>query len=336
MEELFLRRERLFCSRKFSSAVIYSEGSTCANFSYFAGFWLDGCCLVLKKNRGVVLASRMNERQARMLSRYPVLAYGKSPAMQIRKLCGNGPVAYSGYEMSARRFFALKKKAGLRLLDAGEEMLSIRAEKSAAEIRKIGACARLAREILEGLEPWKFKTERQLAAELQILALKSGAEASFPPIVASDGNSAHPHHQPGSKRLGRMVLVDFGVRLDGYCSDITRCYFKGEGGRERQEYEKCAEAFGKIAGGLEKCQRGKDAAKLARRVLRECGLPSLIHSAGHGIGLEVHEKPNIGRKSQDRLPPGTVLAIEPAAYFKKFGVRFEDMVVRTEDGWRII
>jgi Xaa-Pro dipeptidase len=87
---------------------------------------------------------------------------------------------------------------------------------------------------------------------------------------------------------------------------------------------------------LEDCKAGKDVALLSERLLQSYGFPPLVHSIGHGVGMEVHEYPSLGKQSKDELAAGTVLAIEPAAYFKRYGVRFEDMVLRTKKGWKRI
>jgi Xaa-Pro aminopeptidase len=335
MDELAKRRKLLFSGANFSSAIIHSGDSAAsqsANFAYFAGFWLDGCYLILKKGGGTVIAHRMNEAEARRLSSYPVRRFLEKPLQQVRRLCGRGKVGFCASELPAKRFLALRKAAGLRLVDAGDKMLAVRSAKSAGELRALAASAALARRILGRLNPWKFRSERELARHLCMLAVENGAEVSFPPIVATDGNASHPHHSPTGRRLGGMVLVDFGVRLGGYCSDFTRCYFRKKGSKEEKAYRKCVLAFRKIAGALAKCRTGGDVAALSEKALAEQGLPKMIHSIGHGIGLDVHEKPLLSRGSKDSIS-GAVMAIEPAAYFRRFGVRYEEMVAFKGGRW---
>ena len=167
------------------------------------------------------------------------------------------------------------------------------------------------------------------------MALDEGAEISFEPIVATGANSARPHHIPEKRKLGNFVLVDFGVRLDGYCSDFTRCYFRGECRKEREAYEKCRQVLEGMRKGLSGCRTGADVTRLAEKLMKENGLPKLAHAIGHGIGLEVHEYPRLNANSKDAVE-GAALAIEPAAYFAAFGVRYEMMVAGVLGKWREI
>jgi len=338
MKEIFERRRRLFAGAKFSAALFcsgdQSKGES-ASFGYFSGCNVDGSYLVLKKKGGVLLTHEMNYDEARESCRYPVRKFGTKPAKDLKKACGRGHVGFAPSEMPAARYMALKKMAKLALVNAGEKIAEARGRKSRGEMGKIEAAARIARKILNGLQPWKFGTEEKLSAHLKMEALRLGCDISFEPIVATGKNSAQPHHKSGSARLGRFVLVDFGVKKDGYCSDFTRCYFRGKkAAREKAAYEKCRKIYGEIVRALPKCKTGKDVALLSGKLLKEYGFPPLIHSIGHGIGMEVHEYPHLGAKSDDTLE-GAAIAIEPAAYYKgKFGVRFEGMAAKTEKGWK--
>ncbi|MCX6770929.1 MAG: M24 family metallopeptidase [Candidatus Micrarchaeota archaeon] len=339
MDEIARRRQMLFSGTGFSAALFHSgglPGGASAPFSYFSGCSVDGSYLVLNRRGGMLLTHEMNFVEAKEKCRYPVRVFGSKPAKDLKGACGRGKIAFCPSEMSAARYFALRKKAKLRLVDAGDKIEAVRGRKSEGEVEKLAAAARIARKILARLVPWKFGTEERLAAHLKMEALRQGCEIAFEPIVAAGRNSAHPHHRSGSARLGNFVLVDFGVKKDGYCSDFTRCYFRGEGmARERETYGKCRKIHRDIVKALPKCKTGKDVALLGAKLIKEAGLPPLIHSIGHGIGMEVHEFPHLGAKSRDSLGGGT-LAIEPAAYFKKFGVRYEGMVAHVKGKWREI
>ncbi len=338
MHKIAKRRKKLFSGAKFTAALFCNEDaakgpSPC--FSYFSGCNVDGSCLVLKKNKGVLFTSRMNYSQAKKVSYYPVKVPGKKPGKELKKACGSGKVAICAYEISAKEFLSLKRKTKLKLVDESKKMHSARGQKSGNEVAKLAASARVARKILAKLKPWKYKTEKKLANALKIMALKAGAEISFEPIAATGKNSSFPHHSPGKAKLQDFVLVDFGVKYNGYCSDLTRCYFRKRKMREEEAYEKCKKVFDEMLIGLSKCKTGKHACRLSEKLMEKHKLPEMIHSVGHGIGIEVHEFPRIGKKSKDLLS-GTVIAIEPASYFKGFGVRFEDMLVNTKKGWKRI
>ena len=338
MDELSLRRKKLFSGAKFQSALFYNgdaaRGSS-ASFRYFSGCNVDGTYFALKRDGGVLLANEMNYRMAKSLSPYPVKLLGREPAKALRQAAGRGKVAVCGVEMHATRFLALQKKAKLRLVDESERINAVRGGKSESERKLLAKSAGISRKILGKLEPWEHKTEEGLASALKIMALEAGTEISFEPIVATGPNSALPHHNPTGKKLGDAVLVDFGVKKNGYCSDFTRCYFRKVGTKEVAAYEKCVDIFDDILDGLGSCGKGRDVAALSEKLFKKYALPKLVHSIGHGIGLDVHEYPHLGGKSDDSLEDA-VLALEPAAYFKSFGVRFEEMVAHTKKGWRKI
>ena len=340
MTEILERRRRLFAGAAFSTALFCSGDSATgggASFGYFSGCGVDGSYLVLKKNGGVLLTHSMNYSEAKETCRYPVRKFGKEPAKDLKTACGRGKIGFAPSEMTAARYLALRRMARLALVNAGEKIAEVRGRKGKGEVQKIAAAAKITRKILDRLQPWKFRTEAELDAHLRILTLKEGCTLAFEPIVATGKNSAQPHHKTGSARLGNFVLVDFGVKKNGYCSDFTRCYFRGKNAaRERAAYEKCRKIYWEIVRALPKCKAGKDVALLSGKLLKKYGMPPLIHSIGHGIGMEVHECPHLGAKSGELLE-GAVLAVEPAAYFAgKFGVRYEGMVAHVNGKWREI
>ena len=336
MDEISLRRKKLFSGAAFSCAILYngdaSDGVS-PSFAYFSGCGIDGSYLVLKRNRSTLFVNGMNVREAKQDSYYPVKVMGREAAKQLRKECGTGKIGFSAAEMPAARYLALRKRAKLKLVDATEKMLQARGGKTDNEKRALAVSASIARRILANFNPWKHRTEEGAASALKIAALSSGVEISFEPIVATGKNSSMPHHKPAKRKLGDFVLVDFGVKYNGYCSDFTRCYFRGKCARERAAYGKCQKIFGEMKYGLANCKNGEEVTQLSERLMTEHGLPKMIHSIGHGIGLDVHEYPHLSLKSRDSLQ-GAVLAIEPAAYFADFGVRYEEMLLNTKKGWK--
>jgi len=171
-----------------------------------------------------------------------------------------------------------------------------------------------------------------------------GAVVSFPPIVAFGKNSSIPHHQTGdsilgpessSGREGQIILLDFGVKYDDYCSDMTRTVFFGKPSKEQQKiYETVLSAQQKAVDYINKTLKsGKKiwASKVdiaARDYIISKGFPTIPHSLGHGIGLEVHEHPSLSPKSKEDLKSGMVFSIEPGIYIPNLGgVRIEDLFV---------
>lgn len=182
-------------------------------------------------------------------------------------------------------------------------------------------------------------SEKEVAWNLEKFIKDHRAEISFPTIVAFGKNSAIPHHQTGDtvleKKDGQFVLLDFGVKFENYCSDMTRTIFFGNPSRKQKEiYETVLNAQKQAIDFINSSFReGKQikAAKVdkaARDYIISKGYLSIPHSLGHGIGLQVHEYPHISPKSKEILKEGMVFSIEPGIYILDYGgVRIEDLFV---------
>jgi Xaa-Pro aminopeptidase len=186
------------------------------------------------------------------------------------------------------------------------------------------------------------RSENSVAAEIEYAARRGGAEKmSFDTIVAAGPRSALPHGVASAAAIPRngFVVMDFGVILAGYCSDMTRTVHMGRpNAAMRGMYEAVREA--QLAG-IEAVRPGVEAGKVdraARRVLSAASLARYFtHSTGHGVGLEVHEPPRVARAAVEVLRPGMVITIEPGVYLPgKAGVRIEDMVLVTERGVEVL
>jgi Xaa-Pro aminopeptidase len=184
--------------------------------------------------------------------------------------------------------------------------------------------------------------EQDLAAELEYRMRRLGAEKpAFETIVAGGVRSALPHAQPTAARIGRgsLVVVDMGAFENGYASDMTRMLFLGTPTtRVKRTYRAVLEA--QLAA-IDTVRAGAKTAAVdgaARRVLKDHGLDRFfVHSTGHGLGLEIHEPPRVGKRDKTRLKVGMAITIEPGVYMEDFGgIRIEDTVVVTETGCRIL
>ncbi len=184
--------------------------------------------------------------------------------------------------------------------------------------------------------------ETDVAAQLELHARLAGAEAmSFETIVASGARSALPHGRATGAKLPKrgFVTLDFGVVLDGYCSDMTRTVHLGKASqREWDVYHSVLEAqeaaVATVAPGVT-CGAVDEA---ARSVLRKAKLgKAFSHSTGHGVGLEIHEGPRVAAKQEQVLEPGMMITIEPGAYLEgEFGVRIEDLLLVTDKGAEVL
>ena len=220
----------------------------------------------------------------------------------------------------------------------------LRQVKDADELAIIAKAAQLGCELFEDLLP-KIEsgtTEIAVAAQLEFAARSRGAEGmSFETIVASGPRSAMPHGHAGPSRLPRngFVTLDFGVILDGYCSDMTRTVHLGKvSSPERFAYEAVLEAQQEAVEAVHPGATCGEVDEAARGVLRKAGLDEYFtHSTGHGVGIEIHEPPRIAKEQDTVLVPGMVVTIEPGIYIAgKFGIRIEDMVVVTKGAPRVL
>jgi Xaa-Pro aminopeptidase len=184
--------------------------------------------------------------------------------------------------------------------------------------------------------------ESELAAELEYRMRRLGAEKpSFDTIVAGGLRGALPHAQPTAAKLerGQLVVVDMGALENGYCSDMTRMLFLGRPGpKVKQMYAAVLEA--QLAA-IDCVRAGVSTARVdraARNVLKAHGLDrAFVHSTGHGLGLEIHEPPRLGKRDKHKLAAGMAITIEPGVYVEDFGgIRIEDTVVVTENGCEIL
>jgi Xaa-Pro aminopeptidase len=237
---------------------------------------------------------------------------------------------------------------GVELAPAGGLVEQLRAVKDAGELDRIRAAAALADEALEALlgRGLAGRTEHAVALDLEDemrhRGADLGAEPSFPSIVAAGANGALPHAQSRPVEIpgGTLVIVDWGARLDGYCSDCTRTFATGPLDDEAQAvYELVRRAQ---LTGLEVVRAGvtgRDADAAARAPIDEAGFGERFgHGLGHGVGLEVHEAPRLAKTGgDDALVAGNVVTVEPGVYLPgRFGVRIEDLVVVTEAGADVI
>lgn len=233
---------------------------------------------------------------------------------------------------------------GLKVKDSGAAFTEIMAVKHAYEIENIKLACKAADDAFISLLP-RIKegmSENEVAAELEYLMRLNGASGtSFPTIVAFGKNSSVPHHETGADRLcfGDIVLIDFGCKVNGYCSDCTRTFLFGDDnkhGEFKTAYRHVLKAHMLVKEKLKSGDSGVIADGYARDYLKEQGLDKYFtHSLGHGIGINVHESPYLSPKSSNILFDGMVFSDEPGVYFAgKFGIRIEDTVML--DGGKVV
>ena len=237
--------------------------------------------------------------------------------------------------LSFERAEALRKKGHI-LKDAMPALRKAMLYKTERELSLIQRACEIAEDAFNLLLPElkEGMTERDAAALLEYHMRSLGAEGtSFDTICAFGANGSVPHHATGSAKLkfGDPVLIDFGCKAEGYCSDITRTFLYGDDGKHadfKKAYAEVYQAHELVKEQVRAGMTGREADEVARASLRKAGLDRFFtHSLGHGIGLQIHEYPTLSPRSESVLEDGMVFSDEPGVYFAgEFGIRIEDSV----------
>ncbi|MDD5147598.1 MAG: Xaa-Pro peptidase family protein [Candidatus Daviesbacteria bacterium] len=357
MFEFRIKKLRELLVKENLDAILISSVS---NISYLTGYTNFS-----KEEREAYLIITKKEQFIVTDGRYSGVIKRQVPHFKLLELAG---------ENSLKNIFA--KFARLKVLGIEEDEITVsehkmlkkhfkkmkhldikshRSVKTDDEIKKIEQAAKL------GDKAFKYIlgkirsgiSEKDLAYELESFIKKNKADLSFPPIIAFGRNSAIPHHQTGETKLdkkeGQFILLDFGVKLENYCSDMTRTIFFGSPtDKQKKIYKVILEAQQKAVDYINsaiksgKKVKADEVDRAARDYITSKGYPVIPHSLGHGVGLQVHEHPSLSSKSRDILKTGMVFSIEPGIYLPNFGlprfageaggVRIEDLFVPGKAG----
>jgi len=254
-----------------------------------------------------------------------------------------GKVGFEDDHVSVRTLAKLNEKLpeGAEAVAAGGAVEGLRRVKDEGELAAIAEASKLADAALKATveEGFVGKTERAVADAFEAHVRAGGGSLSFDTIVASGPNGAQPHAEPGPKVIerGELVVFDMGAKLDGYCSDGTRTYATGDPGDEgREVYETVLKAQLAALEAIRAGAIGEDVDRVARQIIDDAGHKEHFgHGLGHGVGLDIHEEPRLSPRSDDVLAVNEVVTVEPGIYLAgDLGVRIEDFVVVTEDGYR--
>lgn len=319
------------------------------NVRYLTGFTGSNGLLVLLPGRPVFFTDPRYRIQAAQEVDCRVRVTTGPILPQVAALLSSARSRRIGFEksrMSVEGFQTLKDALPMRssLEPVAGWIERQRMIKSASEIAAIRrsvdlnsrAFEQAARHVRPGMR------ESELAAELDYRSRRLGAEGpAFETIVAAGTRTALPHARPTAARLpsNGMVLVDMGAMLAGYASDMTRMLFLGKAApRARRMYNAVLEAQLAAIDIVRPGVKAQAVDRAARRVLARHQFDrAFVHSTGHGLGLEIHEPPRVGKKEKTALEKGMVITIEPGVYFEDFGgIRIEDTVVVTANGCDVL
>jgi len=319
------------------------------NVRYLTGFTGDNGNVLVTPEKAVLFTDPRFEIQAAQEVECQVRIAKGPLVMDVLAAIKRLRLKRIGYEparMTCDAFESLKSRLPLHasLEPVNGWVEELRMVKSPGEIERIRrsvdtnstAFEQAVRRVKPGMK------ESELAAELEYRMRRLGAEKpAFDTIVAGGARSALPHAQPTSARLenGHLVVVDMGALQDGYCSDMTRMLFLGApGAKVKRTYRAVLEAQLAAIDAVRAGALTRNVDRAARQVLKGYGLDrAFVHSTGHGLGLEIHEPPRVGRKDKTRLRAGMAITIEPGVYLENFGgIRIEDTVLVTDTGCEIL
>lgn len=339
-----INRVRAYLKKKKLDALILSSS---ANISYLTDSpSRDSYLLISKKDLIYLTDSRYLQVAKRTLGgRLTIKKIDRSFYQTLQALCSSLRVKRLGFEEKYLPYYSYRKitaslKGKVKLLPSGGVVEGSREIKSAKELNKIRQASRITKEALKFARRIvaSGKTELEIAADLErFIKYRGASDSAFKVIVASGSNSSYPHHLTSKRKIKKndIVLIDIGVDYLGYKSDLTRVFFLGKINPLVQSVfdiikEAQTQAIKKVKPGIPV----RDIDLTARRRISEFGYGEyFIHNTGHGIGLEVHEAPNISSKETKRIRAGMVFTIEPGVYLPgKFGIRIEDLVLVTEKG----
>lgn len=308
------------------------------NIFYYTGFTSEDALVFITHQRQILVTD----------SRYTVQAKLEAPDFEIRDISEGLAKITAGLDCDVLGFeenvvtvsgLAQYQKFGKKLVPMNDLISKPRKVKDDREIKKIAAAEALGdKAFADFIANFRHgMTEREVALELEFYMRKNGASGtSFDTIVASGKRSSMPHGVATDKviGIGDFVTIDFGCKLDGYCSDMTRTILVGKcSDRQREIYEIVLKAQKAAIESIKPGVRCSEIDAVARNIIAEAGFgENFGHSLGHSVGIEIHEKPNFAPKSEDIVEIGNVMTVEPGIYIEGFGgVRIEDVIAVGEN-----
>ncbi len=267
-----------------------------------------------------------------------VLEYPRSTRL-ADLLSGYKCIAMPLDRISANEYESLKN-SGFDVVDSTLSFKNAMAVKDGGEIANIKLACEATDKAFEQLLPQikEGMTENDVAALLEYLMRKNGASGtSFETICAFGANGSVPHHQTGKSvlKFGDPILIDFGCKINGYCSDCTRTFLFGDDGKHeefKKVYERVLEAHVLVKEQFKEGMLGHEGDAIARKYLEKYGLAKYFtHSLGHSLGINIHEFPNLSPSDNNVFKNGMVFSDEPGVYVAgQLGIRIEDTVTLSD------
>ena len=303
---------------------------------YITGFAAEnGFVIVDKDGTTLYTDKRYIEAAEKLFADTDVTPVLFTKAEALKRLATYKTVGISFNQTSHIEFITLQD-AGVNAVNIDKAFETVMSVKTEEELANIAKACEIAEDAFNLLLPQikEGMTETEVAALLEYNMRKLGAQGvSFDTIVAFGAHASVPHYETGTTKLqfGDPILIDFGCKVNGYCSDITRTFLYGDDGKHedfKKAYNAVLTAHNLVKEKLVSGMTGTQADAIAREYLKEQGYGDLFtHSLGHGIGLNVHEFPSVSPRGENVLVDGMVFSDEPGVYEAgKFGIRIEDTV----------
>lgn len=318
------------------------------NIKYICGFSGSSAMILFSRSKRHLLVDSRYYDEAKQAKTELMTGFDIVPIQGGRTLYNlilSGGIKRLGFEPMHMTFhqydFMVSNYRDIEMVSILNFVESFRAVKSSDAIEAVRKSAEIAEStFLEILNFVKIgMTERDVKEEVERVMRYKGAEnTAFKTIIVSGSRSALPHGLPSDKIIGDgdFLTLDYGCIYNGYCSDITRTIVMGKSSeKQRHLYNLISDAQQAAIDAVKPQTLAKHVDEAARKIIKLSGYgPYFKHGLGHGVGFEVHELPRLTEDSPDVLQSGMVLAIEPGVYIEKFGgVRVEDMIIVTEDGY---
>ena len=317
------------------------------NRRYFTGMKSsDGTVIAFRDMAYLIIDFRYIEKARATVTAAEVIEQKKlySQLNELIRKHGAANIAVESQTLTVSRLHTLRAQLkDVEVIDTdvlSNEINALRSVKDEYELDCIKKAQGIAERAFEDILSFIHEgvTERQIALELNRLMFEYGAEdLSFETIALSGENTSMPHGVPSDKPVknGEFVLMDYGAVYKGYHSDMTRTICVGEPDEEmRKVYNIVLEAQTAAINAAHAGMTGHELDEIARSIISDAGYDSCFgHSLGHGVGLEIHERPNASPNNMLPLNVGAVVTVEPGIYIAgRFGVRIEDFVILTENG----
>ena len=307
------------------------------NVRYLTGFASSNAALLVERDRVRLFTDFRYWSAAQDVA-------GVEPVMTKRNLIAELAEALSGrigFERTLQYgLYETLRDGGLDLVPTSGLVEGLRAVKDEEELQTMRRACAITDRVFERLTEVRFvgRTEQEVAWDLAELFHEEGGQGlAFESIIGSGPTGSRPHARAGDRTIGagELVVIDAGCTVDGYASDCTRTFATGPlDGEAKEAYETVLLAQQRALDGIRAGVTGVEADALARSAIDESPFKGAMgHGLGHGLGLDVHERPRLSTESTDTLEPGNVVTVEPGVYLDgRFGVRIENDVVVTEDG----